>query len=80
VPSLGPVGRQLRQTLTDVGVLEVNPDGLRFTRDYLFNSASQAARVVPRKLANGRTAWKGEDGRTLKAIQEGDVANGNGNA
>jgi hypothetical protein len=40
--------------------------------------APDQARVVLGKPANGRTAWKDDDGRTLKAIQEGEVTEANG--
>lgn len=42
----------------------------RVCKNYLFNSPSYAAAFVLGMSANGRTEWKTEDGRTLKALEE----------
>lgn len=42
----------------------------RLCKNYLFNSPSYAATFVLGVSVNGRTAWKTEDGRTLKALEE----------
>lgn len=39
-----------------------------------FSAPSTAAAVVLGRGANGRTEWKGADGRTLKEIQEAEAA------
>ena len=48
-------------------------DALVFAQDYAFSSPSTAAGVVLGRSANGRTEWKDQQGRTLKAIQEATV-------
>ena len=42
----------------------------RLCKNYLFNSPSYAATFVLGVSVNGRTAWKTEDGRTLKELEE----------
>lgn len=54
--------------LTDKGGL------LLFTEDVLFNSPSAAAGVVYGNNVNGREAWKTEDGRTLKSVEESEAS------
>lgn len=73
-PSLHGFMAQLRERLLAEGVLVAAPDGLRFTRDYLFSSPSTAAAVVLGRNANGRTEWKDATGRTLKEIQTSAVS------
>jgi len=59
-----------RQQLLNEGVLEVVDDEtLRFTKDYIFSSPSQAAAVVLARIANGWTEWKYPDGRTLDEVK-----------
>lgn len=58
-----------RQRLKDAGVLELRGDRLIFTRDAEFTSPSSAAAVIHGGHANGLTAWKDENGRTLKEIE-----------
>jgi hypothetical protein len=49
----------------------VERDGLFvFVKDVEFSSPSAAAAVVHGGSANGLTAWKGESGKTLKALEE----------
>jgi hypothetical protein len=59
----------MRQRLKDEGVLSVSEDCLIFTRDEEFSSPSAAAAVVHGGHANGLTAWKNKDGKTLKEIE-----------
>lgn len=47
-------------------------DGV-LSKDYLFNSASYAAEFVLGESADGKTAWKTEDGATLKALEEKEI-------
>jgi len=63
---------QRRQMLED-GVLLEEPDGYRLARDHLFSSPSRAATVLLGTPTNGREAWRGSDGRTLKQLQEADA-------
>ena len=42
--------------------------------DMLFTSPSYAAMFVIGKSANGLTSWKGEHGKTLKALESSDSA------
>jgi Domain of unknown function (DUF4357) len=61
VDSLGDWSRSLRKNLRDTGVLvpaDGNPNLLRFTQEYAFESPSGAAAVVSGTGLNGRTAWK----------------------
>ncbi len=71
--AFNPYMRNIRKQLLERGVLEPRDDGLLFTQDYRFSSPSTAAAVVLGRNANGRTAWKDENGNTLKAIQEARV-------
>jgi len=41
-----------------------------FTKDVEFSSPSAAAVVVPGGSANGLTAWRTKDGKTLKQLDE----------
>lgn len=59
-----------RYQLVDHGILEiVDDDTLRFKKDQIFPSPSQAAAVVLGRNANGWTEWKYPDGRTLDEVK-----------
>lgn len=61
VDSLGDWSRSMRKSLRDTGVLvpaDGNPNLLRFTQEYAFESPSGAASVVTGTGLNGRVAWK----------------------
>jgi hypothetical protein len=60
----------LRQELIGNGVLQRDGDHFSFAQDYVFSSPSTAAAIVLGRNANGRTEWKNDSGRTLKALQE----------
>ncbi len=60
----------LRRNLINDGILLEKADFLEFTKDTEFNSPSQAASVIHGGSANGLTAWKDENGRTLKQVEE----------
>ncbi len=64
-----PWALNLRQRLKDTGVLQIQGDRLVFTRDAEFTSPSAAAAVVHGGHANGLTAWKDKNGKTLKEIE-----------
>jgi len=65
----------IRQQLVNHGILEVVDDEtLRFTKDQIFPSPSQAAEVVLARNANGWTEWKYPDGRTLDEVKRKAVS------
>jgi hypothetical protein len=66
-----PWTRNLRQKLKDDGVLGGKGDRLVFLKDIEFASPSAAAAVIHGGHANGLTAWKDADGKTLKEIEAG---------
>jgi hypothetical protein len=70
VDSIHAYMRDLRKQLQDREVLVQEGDKLVFTQDYRFASPSTAAGVLVGGAANGRKAWKAEDGRMLKTIQD----------
>jgi hypothetical protein len=59
----------MRQRLKDEGSLAVKADHLLFTQDVEFSSPSAAAAVIHGGHANGLTAWKNKDGKTLKELE-----------
>lgn len=59
----------MRQQLMDQGALKENTDHLLFTQDIEFSSPSAAAAVIHGGHANGLTAWKNQDGKTLKKLE-----------
>lgn len=64
-----------RQQMINHGILEiVDEDALRFTKDQIFPSPSQAAAVVLARNANGWTEWKYPDGRTLDEVKRKAVS------
>ncbi len=69
VPSMPKSGHRLRQRLIATGTLIRDGDAYRLTEDTLFRSPSAAASVLLGSSANGRTAWKDEEGVTLKERQ-----------
>ena len=64
-----PWALNMRLKLKDEGSLAIATDSLVFTRDVEFTSPSAAAAVVHGGHANGLTAWKDSEGRTLKQIE-----------
>lgn len=58
-----------REQLLKNSILVLNKDVLVFQQDHEFSSPSAAAAIVHGGTANGRTAWKDEKGRTLKALE-----------
>lgn len=64
-----PWALNMRSWLKDEGSLAIASDSLVFTRDVEFTSPSAAAAVVHGGHANGLTAWKDSQGRTLKQIE-----------
>jgi len=74
VPSIHAYLSDTRRTLVETEILQASDGGYRFTKDYEFASPSTAAGVVLGRSANGRTEWLTESGRTLKSLQEAEVA------
>jgi hypothetical protein len=74
VPSLSEGIRNQRQQMIESGDFEFIADGLRLTRDTVFGSPSTAAALILGRGVNGRTQWKTADGRTLKEVQEAQIA------
>lgn len=69
--------RRLREELIEKGVLVINPENAGqylFSQDYVFSSPSASAGIIIGSPSNGRTEWKDQNGKTLKEIQENEVA------
>lgn len=58
-----------REQLSKDGVLVTANSHLVFAKDHEFSSPSAAAAVIHGGTANGRTAWKDSDGKTLKQLE-----------
>jgi hypothetical protein len=59
----------MRQQLKEQGALNESVDHFVFTKDVEFSSPSAAAAVIHGGHANGLTAWKNEEGKTLKELE-----------
>ena len=59
----------MRQKLKEEGSLVVKNDHLLFTKDVEFASPSAGAAVIHGGHANGLTAWKNREGKTLKELE-----------
>ncbi len=59
----------MRQRLKDEGIIVIDEDHFLFTRDEEFSSPSAAAAVIHGGHANGLTAWKNKEGKTLEEIE-----------
>jgi len=60
----------LQNWFLEAGVLEAHdPDTLRFAKDHVFSSPSQAASIVLARSANGWVEWKYPDGHTLDEVK-----------
>ena len=59
----------MRKQLKEQGALIDQVDHLLFTKDIEFSSPSAAAAVIHGGHANGLTAWKNKDGKTLKELE-----------
>ena len=64
-----PWPTNMRSRLRDEGALAVRADHLCFTKDVEFASPSAAASVIHGGHANGLTAWKNKEGKTLKEME-----------
>ena len=68
-PSAPPWVIQLREKLTQAGVLMPLKDHLLFTKEMEFSSPSAAAAVICGGHVNGLIAWRNNEGKTLKEIE-----------
>lgn len=64
-----PWALNMRQRLKEEGVLRIQGEYLVFSKDTEFTSPSSAAAVIHGGHANGLTAWKDKNGRTIKEIE-----------
>jgi hypothetical protein len=64
-----PHPSHVRKKLLDEGILAVESDHLLFTKDAEFSSPSAAASVIHGGHANGLTAWKNKNGKSLKELE-----------
>jgi len=64
-----PWPRNMRQRLEEEGIIVIEEDHFVFTKDEEFSSPSAAAAVIHGGHANGLTAWKNKEGKTLKEIE-----------
>jgi hypothetical protein len=64
-----PGPKNMRQKLKEQGALKEMADHLVFAKDVEFSSPSAAAAVVRGGQANGLTAWKNKDGKTLRELE-----------
>lgn len=62
-----------RQRLIDQGVIAVEGERLRFSKDFLFGSPSAAVETLTGRSANGWLEWKSESGRTLDDVVRGNA-------
>jgi hypothetical protein len=65
----------LRESLISEEIIGPSETGMVFLKNYLFESPSAAAAVIIGYNKNGRTAWKDKSGKTLKEIEEMQIAN-----
>ncbi len=64
-----PWATNLREKLMSEGSLVENGDHLKFVKDVEFTSASAAAAVIQGGQANGLTAWKNQQNKSLKELE-----------
>jgi len=68
-PSYFEKMKNLREQLINDKVIANENDKLKFTKDYLFSSASTAAMIITGRSTNGLTAWKLKTGIVLKEYE-----------
>ncbi len=72
--SAGKWLENIHADLLQRGVLKGNGESSSMLeQDYVFPSPSAAARAVLFRSANGWTEWKTKEGKTLDAIERGDL-------
>jgi hypothetical protein len=65
--------KAVREKLVNTGILVVEGDHYRFSKDYPFPSPSQAAAVIVGYPINGRASWKASNGQSLKELEEAEA-------
>ncbi len=73
VPAIPAAIADLRNFLMTNGIFVEEEDAYRLTRNYRFNSPSQAASVMLADSRNGRLEWKDDQGRSLREIQDSET-------
>ena len=64
----------MRDGLIEDGIMEIiDEETLRFVKDHVFNSPSQAASVVLARTANGWIEWKYPDEKTLDEVKRNNI-------
>ncbi|MCP4219611.1 MAG: GIY-YIG nuclease family protein [bacterium] len=74
--SLGKSYLRLREKLKSTGLLDEREDQLVFKSNYEFSSPSAAAAVIFGYNANGLTAWKNAEGKSLKDAESEELKTG----
>lgn len=69
-PSLSGSYSNLRKTLLERNVVSQVSNKLKFMENYEFSSPSTAAAIILGYSINGRTAWKNQQGKTIKDLEE----------
>lgn len=69
-PSIRAFVRKARMDLQVKGVLVPKEGNLMFAQPWAFSSPTTAAGVIVGRSINGRTAWKDDNGRSLRQLQE----------
>ena len=70
--SLSSRYKAIREQLLNTGALIEEGEHFKFTKDYSFNSPSQAASVILGYIS-GRNVWKLSDGRSLAKLEEDET-------
>jgi hypothetical protein len=65
--------KTLRENLIKNGTIVKEGDKMYFAKGYLFNNPSPAAAVIMGYPKNGRTAWKDNNGASLKEIEANKI-------
>ena len=63
----------MRKSFLSQGLLVDDGSVYRLVQDYVFNSPSNAAKVLTGRSINGRNIWKDANGRSLKEIQKAET-------
>jgi len=66
-----------RKTLIEKGIFVQDGDKLKLVMDYVFNSPSQASGSLVGRASNGRIEWRTKEGKTLREIQDSQLAEDN---
>lgn len=68
----------MRQPYFEDGTFVPEGPNFRVTRDFVMSSSSYAAAIMVGYEMNGRTTWKNADGRTLREVEEAELATADG--